>query len=83
MTENMIDVLNNTPTNEQKQQLMVATMEGLKENDEWNADFSRPILQQKVKEFKQIKKKLVKQSPSSSSGIGQAIATGAQERAKQ
>ena len=57
-------------------------MEGLKQNNEWTTVFDRETLQQKVKEFKKIRNRLMNQPSSSSSGVVQAIASGAQEGAK-
>ena len=82
MTDNMIDMINKTPTKEQKKQLIIGIMEGLKRNKEWTADFNRETLQQKVKEFNKIRNRLINQPSSSSSGIGQAISSGLQEGAK-
>ena len=82
LTEETIELLNKIPTDKKKKQYLVSLMEGLKENDEWNADFNSQKLSRKIKEFKKIrrrvKSKVVEPSSSSSGGgIGSAIASGA------
>ena len=72
LTEETIELLNKIPTDKKKKQYLVSLMEGLKENDEWNADFNSQKLRRKIEEFKKIrrrvKSKIVEPSASSSGG---------------
>ena len=82
LTEETLELLNKIPTDKKKKQYLVSLMEGLKENDEWYADFNSEKLSRKIKELKKIrrrvKSKVVEPSSSSSGGgIGSAIASGA------
>ena len=80
-----IKLLNKIPTDQKKKQYLVSLIEGLKENDEWNADFNSEKLSRKIKEFRkirlQVKSKFIEptagSSSSSSGGIGSVIASGA------
>ena len=89
LTEETIELLNKIPTDKKKKQYLVSLMEGLKENDEWNADFNSDKLRRKIKEFKkirrQVKSKTVEPSASSSSGggLGSTIASGILEVGKE
>ena len=87
LTPETIELLNKIPTDQKKKQYLVSLMEGLKENDEWDADFNSQKFSRKIKEFKkirrQVKSKTVEPSAGSSSsssgggGIGSAIVGGA------
>ena len=47
LTPETIELLNKIPTDQKKKQYLVSLIEGLKENDEWNADFNSEKLSRK------------------------------------
>ena len=75
LPEETIELLNKIPTDKEKKQYLVSLMEGLKENDEWNADFNSQKLCRKIKEFKKIRRRVKSKTvePSASSSGGDAL----------